>query len=335
MFIFVLIHLQLLSGFTQREGQMNEGESVRPRFERHVRSRSSCHSSQPEDVTAMHKMALPHSNLDLLSPPWFTDSVYHSMENRSRNIPPQGSRFILGPQQIGLSLKVIPFNDMAGLVGSSMIPDPTLRMRPSIPEETMLSISKEKCTTSTGSILPPIHFLLGLLRHADGPVPTAISEFTEPSPGWTMPLSDVLLSDIASEHCCDQPSSSHRLPIQAGTSPRDTTTKRSWRRTPKRWGLAEWERDDRDARERRREQNREAQRRFREKRHRAAADLPRALCDNGSGSRGEAFLVSGVVGRIGHKDRGGPWCNDRLSCESHATTEARAGGCVASPSPLA
>jgi hypothetical protein len=44
-----------------------------------------------------------------------------------------------------------------------------------------------------------------------------------------------------------------------------------WRRPPKRWGLADWSGDDGVARERRREQNRLSQRRFREKRHRRDA----------------------------------------------------------------
>ncbi len=92
--------------------------------------------------------------------------------------------------------------------------------------------------------------------------------------GWTMPPNGMRHSIIACEHSSDQPSSRPDPPA----SPRqDTTTldkNSSWRRTPKRWGLAEWERDDSSARERRREQNREAQRRFREKRLRSAADLP-------------------------------------------------------------
>ncbi len=275
---------------------MNDGESVFPRIERHVQSSTSSQLSQPEDIRVTHKMAVPHSNLDLLSPPWCTDSVYPLMRNRSRNITSQGSRFsILGPQQIGDSLQVVPCNDMTCLEGSSVIPDPTLRKRPSIPEKNMLSISQGQCTTSSGSILPPIHFLLGLLRHAEGPV---LSEFMEPSHGWTMPLNNVRAmplnnvrpSVIASEHCFDQPSSSHYPHIQAGASPQDINTKRSWRRTPKRWGLAEWERDDTSAKERRREQNREAQRRFHKKRQRATSDLPRALHVNGSGFTG-GFLV--------------------------------------------
>ncbi len=97
-----------------------------------------------------------------------------------------------------------------------------------------------------------------------------------------MSLNNMQYSSIASKHSSDQPPASRPVgQTQAGPSPQGAAAvdkSSSWRRTPKRWGLAEWERDDSAARERRREQNREAQRRFREKRHRtsaaAAADLP-------------------------------------------------------------
>ena len=125
-------------------------------------------------------------------------------------------------------------------------------------------------------MLPPIHFLLSHL-HADAPTLPAFSEQMEQFPGWTMPLNNMQHSVIASKHSSDQPSPSPSPPTCS--PPHHTATldtPRSWRRTPKRWGLADWERDDSGARERRREQNREAQRRFREKRHRAAALPPPA-----------------------------------------------------------
>jgi hypothetical protein len=152
-----------------------------------------------------------------------------------------------------------------------MISDPSLRTRPSISEDDMISISHRQCNTRAGSMLPPIHLLLGL----HGRAPMAVSEHMGRFPAWAMPLDDVRHSDITSEHSADQPSARPDPPKQAGPAALDTTLdkKSSWRRATKRWGLADWERDDSDARERRREQNREAQRRFREKnRHRAGAD---------------------------------------------------------------
>ncbi len=151
----------------------------------------------------------------------------------------------------------------------SSMANQSLHTSPIKSETNMHTFFESRCGTSSDLILPPIRFLHNLL-HA--PVPPAFSEHMAGFSGWTMPLKDMQHSVIASKHSSDHPSSRPYPPTQAG-APQHTSTldkKSSWRRTPKRWGLAEWERDDSGARERRREQNREAQRRFREKRHRAA-----------------------------------------------------------------
>ncbi len=143
-------------------------------------------------------------------------------------------------------------------------------------EKSLISRSQGQCATSSGSMLPPIHFLHSLLRHSGTLIQPALSERMKRFPGWTMPLNEMRQSVIAYEQSSDPPPSCPCPHTIAGASPQINTTidkNNSWRRAPKRWGLAEWERDDSGARERRREQNREAQRRFREKRLRAA-DLP-------------------------------------------------------------
>jgi hypothetical protein len=82
----------------------------------------------------------------------------------------------------------------------------------------------------------------------------------------------------AEERCAPKPSDIQPSPSQPPSvltkdppPTQPTPDAEVWRRPPKRWGLADWSGDDSAARERRREQNRLSQRRFREKRHRRDA----------------------------------------------------------------
>jgi hypothetical protein len=251
---------KIMSVFT-----MNKEDSAFTRFERRVKARFNCQSAQPEGITGMHNhssMFPPQSNMDLQSPPLVTDNIDPSNEIWNSDFQSKYSRLIaIRHLQSGVSLSC---SEMSFAERSLMTANKSLEKLPS-KLELNISPSQGQCNTSSGSMLPPIHFLLG----------PAFSEHLPRISGGKLPLHDIRHTASASEHSSIQPASSSYPPIQGGaTSSATLHNKSSWRRTPKRWGLAEWERDDSSARERRREQNREAQRRFREKRHRAAADLP-------------------------------------------------------------
>jgi hypothetical protein len=239
---------------------MSDKTSAFTRFERDVRARSSFKSVQPREITVTHNHGSVLPKLDMPSPPWFADRTYPMNENGKRYFSSQCSRPDLAGPALG---------EMAKLEGGSVNGNQSLPTRPIKAAETnMHTISQGRCETYPGSMLPPIHFILGLLRYTAA-TPPDLSQPMQRFSGWTMPLNDVRHPIIASQHSSDQPSSrpDSDPPTRAGPPAQDTTTldkKRGWRRAPQRWGLAEWERDDSDARERRREQNREAQRRFRE-----------------------------------------------------------------------
>ena len=260
---------------------MKKEDSAFTIFERQVRAKLCCQSAHPEGtVTQNHGSTQLNSEVPFTSTPWFTDRLHPRNEIWNRDSPSQNSRLSsVGPLQGGVSLAS---NELAYSQISSISANQSLQTQSIKLEKTIASASQGHCSTSSGSMLPPIYFLHSLLRHADAPI-SSFSEHMERSPCWIKPLNDMRHSVIASDHSSDPPPSRSYPHTQIGAPPQGTATrdqKSCWRRAPKRWGLAEWERDDSGARERRREQNREAQRRFRDKRRRAhsaaaaVADFP-------------------------------------------------------------
>jgi hypothetical protein len=257
---------------------MDGEDSAFKLFEKHMKANASYISPQPDDIIVAKKedsVVLPQLKLDLPSPPWFKDSIYSRNGIWSRDFPSQSPRLnVIGPLQSGISLSC---NELCHLEGGSVNTVQSLHSRPIKTETEMPPNVQVQCGARSCSMLPPIHFLHSLLRHADAPTAVpALPEHKETFSSWNMPPNDARFFSIAGKRPLDQPSSRPPPPAQTGPPPSPAAVtavdkNSSWRRTPKRWGLAEWERDDSGARERRREQNREAQRRFREKRHRAAA----------------------------------------------------------------
>ena len=120
----------------------------------------------------------------------------------------------------------------------------------------------------SSALLPPLHTIVQGILQED-------SNYSGPevrSPDLTVLMKHTTYSSAGKCGEASAPALQSSSPAPSGKTYKSQTKVRpdrdaeAWRRPPKRWGLADWPRDDMTATERRREQNRVAQRRFREKR---------------------------------------------------------------------
>jgi hypothetical protein len=134
------------------------------------------------------------------------------------------------------------------------------------------AVSTETFDTSKScSLLPPLHTIMQVLVREE-----ASTTFTAKRPDQSVFMKETTHSSTDAGSAAEASEAQYPTedPPIAPNKPQAKAEAEIWRRPPKRWGLADWPRDDATATERRREQNRVAQRRFREKRHRVGAYYP-------------------------------------------------------------